>query len=671
MPNPLVSIIVPTKNSEKFLEQCLASVKAQTYENLEIIVVDNNSTDRTKEIAQEFSKRFTQLNVKLFNRGPERSAQRNFGVENATGEFVAIIDSDMELSEKVIASCVEKMQSSRDVVGIIIPEESIGEGFWAQCKRLERSFYVGVEWMEAARFFQKDVYQKVGGYNETMVSGEDWDLSQRIEALGRIDRISDFICHNEGTISLWKTIKKKFYYAGKFSAYTKENQNKGKIAKQTGIINRYKLFFSQPKKLFKNPIIGLGMLFMKTCEFGFGGVGYLVGMLVVKNKSIKILLLGTHGQNNIGDELLLEAFLFQLRKINSAKVNFYVNSYLPQTTAKNFNVETFHTIKEKHKLLKYIFRSDYIIFAGGSIIKEMYSAYGRNTYSVMNMLILLIIFAKKIARKKIILSNIGIGPINSKKGFHKAGLILRNSDIVSVRDNISKIYGEKAYSLVPIKVVPDAVLSLNADYFNLPQLKEEENQEIKKINTIALNFCRNISKPEAWDHFMSEMLQVFNNLYIINPAIKIVGLPMQLDYSTDDYNVLKAFKDKLVSVNPEINFQIARPRSSKEVANIINNSDLLITERLHCAILATIINTPFLSLEYDIKVQGYLETIGLGENGIDISENFQSADVLKRISIISQSYQQQKKYLKTVFIKNNVIANKYFEELRIDILKQI
>ena len=277
--NPLVSIIVPTYNSSKFLGECLESIKNQTYQNIEIIVVDNNSTDDTKEIAQEFSKRFTQLNVKLFNRGSERSAQRNFGVENAKGEFVAIIDSDMELSEKVIASCVEKMQSSMDVLGIIIPEESVGEGFWAECKKLERSFYVGVEWMEAARFFRKDVYQKVGGYNEDMVSGEDWDLSQRIETLGRIDRTNDFIFHNEGKISLWRTIKKKFYYAGKFAKYTENNLNKAKISKQTGIIKRYGLFLSQPKRLFKNPIIGLGMLFMKTCEFGFGGVGYLISRL--------------------------------------------------------------------------------------------------------------------------------------------------------------------------------------------------------------------------------------------------------------------------------------------------------------------------------------------------------------------------------------------------------
>ena len=96
-PMPIVSVIITTKNEEKNIENCLKSIRNQTFLNhrnrfsnhrnqstkqsaVEIIVVDNNSTDRTKEIVEEFKKRFTPLNVQLFNRGPERSAQRDFGV---------------------------------------------------------------------------------------------------------------------------------------------------------------------------------------------------------------------------------------------------------------------------------------------------------------------------------------------------------------------------------------------------------------------------------------------------------------------------------------------------------------------------------------------------------------------------------------------------------------
>ncbi|EKD42908.1 MAG: beta-1,3-galactosyltransferase [uncultured bacterium] len=278
--NSLVSVIIPTKNSARTLEKCLESIKNQSYKNIELIVVDNNSTDNTKEIAEKFNCHSgldpkSSFSVKVFNFGPERSAQRNFGVKNSNGEYVIIIDSDMELDRKVIKSCVEKMQPDTNITGIIIPEESFGEGFWAQCKKLERSFYVGVEWMEAARFFKKNVYVELGGYNIEMTSGEDWDLSQRIEQNGKIGRINDYIFHNEGDAKLLKIIKKKFFYARNFSKYKNTNLNKNKISKQTGILNRYKLFFSNPKKLFKNPIIGFGMLFMKTCEFGLGGLSYI------------------------------------------------------------------------------------------------------------------------------------------------------------------------------------------------------------------------------------------------------------------------------------------------------------------------------------------------------------------------------------------------------------
>jgi glycosyltransferase involved in cell wall biosynthesis len=272
MKNSLVSVIIPTRNSASTLENCLKSLKNQSYKNIEIIVVDRNSDDHTKEIAKKYVNQ-------VLNKEPERSAQRNFGVANARGKYVLIPDSDMVLSENVVAECVEKM-GEKGIAGVIIPEESFGTGFWAQCKKLERSFYLGLDWMEGARFFRKSDFIKVGGYNENMVSGEDWDLSQRIEGLGKIDRISALIYHNEGKINLLKTVKKKFYYADKFVKYTDNSRNQERVSEQTSILKRYKLFFSNPKKLFCNPLLGFGMLFMKTCEFFFGGMGYLKTKIV-------------------------------------------------------------------------------------------------------------------------------------------------------------------------------------------------------------------------------------------------------------------------------------------------------------------------------------------------------------------------------------------------------
>lgn len=265
---PKASVIITTKNSAKTLRACLESIKKQTYQNIETVLVDNHSTDDTAKIAREFTD-------KVYIKGPERSAQRNYAVTKASGEYVFIIDSDMELSEKVVEECVTAIDRS-GVTGVIVPEESFGEGFWAQCKKLERSFYVGVDYMEAARFFRRKTYLDLGGYDLTMTSGEDWDLSQRFAALGKLARIKSYIYHNEGRISLVRTIKKKYYYAQKISSYLDKQQGKGNVKQQAGVLNRYGLFLSKPGKLFKNPLLGLGMLYMKTAEFAAGGLGLLL-----------------------------------------------------------------------------------------------------------------------------------------------------------------------------------------------------------------------------------------------------------------------------------------------------------------------------------------------------------------------------------------------------------
>ena len=97
-----VSVIVTTKNEADRLPACLESIKKQTYLNIELIVVDNNSRDKTKDIAKSFGAR-------VFDKGPERSAQRNFGVSHAKGDYLLFLDADMELTPKVVEECVEVM----------------------------------------------------------------------------------------------------------------------------------------------------------------------------------------------------------------------------------------------------------------------------------------------------------------------------------------------------------------------------------------------------------------------------------------------------------------------------------------------------------------------------------------------------------------------------------
>lgn len=77
---PLVSVIVPTRNSEATVGRCLESIIKQNYSNVEIIVVDNYSDDRTRQIAEKYG-------AKIYLKGPERGAQVNFGVKKALGRY--------------------------------------------------------------------------------------------------------------------------------------------------------------------------------------------------------------------------------------------------------------------------------------------------------------------------------------------------------------------------------------------------------------------------------------------------------------------------------------------------------------------------------------------------------------------------------------------------------
>lgn len=270
--NPCVSVIVTTRNSAHVLGACLGSVQKQSYPNIELIVVDNNSTDTTKMVAKEYTD-------EVFTHGPERSAQRNYGVKRSTGSYVLIIDSDMEVGAEVVAACVDVLASKPAVKGVVIPEKSFGEGFWGRCKQFERSFYVGVDWLEAARFFDRAVYQLLGGYDETLVGPEDWDLSQRLSERYELGRIAEFIRHNEGRLSPFTSLRKKFYYGAWIAKYAAKPGNRGHAAKQLSVGRRYGLFLQEPRRLAEHPLLSGGVALLKSAEFCAGGAGYALGFL--------------------------------------------------------------------------------------------------------------------------------------------------------------------------------------------------------------------------------------------------------------------------------------------------------------------------------------------------------------------------------------------------------
>lgn len=269
MNNPFVSIIITTRNEEAHIQSCLLSITNQTYKNIEIIVVDNASEDRTKDIARRFTR-------SVFDKGPERSAQRNFGAKHAKGEYLLFLDADMILSPTNVSECVKVCLKHK---AIILPEDSFGQGFWSRCKVLERSFYKNVVWMEAARFFSAKSFQILHGFDEQLTGPEDFDLTQRLRmhfGKNSVGRTKSVIRHDEGYIKLSDLLQKKYYYGEKMKTYRKKASTQTYFSKQANVFSRYRLFFKNPKKLFSDPMVGMGMLFMKMMEMIALGIGAML-----------------------------------------------------------------------------------------------------------------------------------------------------------------------------------------------------------------------------------------------------------------------------------------------------------------------------------------------------------------------------------------------------------
>jgi glycosyltransferase involved in cell wall biosynthesis len=257
----MVSVIITTKNEEKNIANCLESIKKQAYsrDQIEIIVVDNNSSDKTKEMARKYTD-------KIFNYGPERSAQRNFGVEKSTGEYFIYLDADMILSKDVIRDCANKIEKNPQIIALHISEIVTGKKFFSKVRRFERSFYDGTV-VDGVRFIKKDKFLEVGGFDLNLTGPEDWDLDKKLKSIGKIDLVKTPIYHNEAEFNLKKYLSKKGYYAQKFDSYiTKWGENDPDIKKQFSPFYRFFGVFIENgkwKKLIVHPVLTSGMYFLR------------------------------------------------------------------------------------------------------------------------------------------------------------------------------------------------------------------------------------------------------------------------------------------------------------------------------------------------------------------------------------------------------------------------
>jgi glycosyltransferase involved in cell wall biosynthesis len=212
--SPLISIIIPTKNEARNISRCLTSIVNNGYKNFEIIVVDQNSTDSTREIVKKFPTKF--ITTPATSRYLPPSQSRNLGFSVSTGKFIYHVDADMELVPGLLSEIVSLL-SQPEVSAVVVPEIDIPNSFWAKGKAFERSLYFNTD-MEAARATTRKIFSQVM-YDKSITSGEDWYIHDRYQKLGKIARTKVGVKHYIGSISLSKEFKKKLHYGTQASSF--------------------------------------------------------------------------------------------------------------------------------------------------------------------------------------------------------------------------------------------------------------------------------------------------------------------------------------------------------------------------------------------------------------------------------------------------------------------
>lgn len=174
--NKIVSVIIPAFNAGKFIKETVASAMASTYPYIEVIIVNDGSTDNTDEVLNKLLQQFPQ--IRLFNQTNSGVAvARNLAIENATGKYILPLDADDLISTDYIEKAVAILSANSDVKVVYSKAEFFGDkvGYWNlstfKLKLLARKNLIFVSGL-----YRKVDYEKTDGYRPEIKGPEDWDF---------------------------------------------------------------------------------------------------------------------------------------------------------------------------------------------------------------------------------------------------------------------------------------------------------------------------------------------------------------------------------------------------------------------------------------------------------------------------------------------------------------
>ncbi len=301
----------------------------------------------------------------------------------------------------------------------------------------------------------------------------------------------------------------------------------------------------------------------------------------------KVVISGYYGFNNMGDESILTALITDLRN-NIPDIDITVLSENPEITMKNHKVKAVHR-KNPISIIKAIKNSDLLISGGGSLLQDVTSK--RNV-----LYYLFIMYLGILMNKKVMIYSQGMGPIRSRFNRRLTKRVLEKIDVITLRDSRSERFLKEINLRNPnVIVTADPVIALVQDDLETGKnILIEEGVEFGERKTVGF-----VIRGQAKNgKFIMNLCKLADRL-IEEDDLNVVFIPF---HHGQDLNILKTIEEvadeRVICLHDEYTI--------KELLSIIGNMDLVVGERLHSLIFASVMKVPIIALSYDPKINNYM-----------------------------------------------------------------
>jgi glycosyltransferase involved in cell wall biosynthesis len=256
---PIVSVVIPTYNRKHSIKRSIESVLVQSYDNIEIIIVDDASTDGTNGVIYEFAKNKPNIIVIKNKNNLGLVDSLNRGVELAKGKYIARLDDDdywcnkdkirkqVEFLERNLdyvltgGGAVKIDQAGKEITRYLLPEKDLD---------IRKRILTGDAIVHTAVVFRKDCFEKVKGYEKKFDGIEDWDLWLKMGLIGKFYNMPEFFViytgHDKNNLS---------YFEKKYGG-TK------RLKFSIKLIKKYRYFYPGYKKAISHRLASYAYSFM-------------------------------------------------------------------------------------------------------------------------------------------------------------------------------------------------------------------------------------------------------------------------------------------------------------------------------------------------------------------------------------------------------------------------